>query len=88
MISDKVFEYSLEVREYLINASQAIDCADLPHRLVLGDNWHGLVAEGSKALLKCLDVIIIAPGGLGSLEDALDHGFLIGVDEEDKGHVH
>ena len=87
MISDKVFEYSLDVREYFINGSQPIDCADLPHRLVLGDYGHGLVAECSKTLFECLDVIIIAAGGLGPLEDALDHGFLVGVDEEDEGHV-
>ena len=64
MISDKVFEYALQFREYLVNGSQAFDFADLPHRLILSDNGHGLVAEGSKALFECLDVIIIAAGGL------------------------
>ena len=87
MISDKVFEYFLQFREYIINGSQAINFSDLLHRLVLSDNWHGLVAERCKALFECLDIIIIASGGLRSLEDALDHGVLIGIDEDNKGHV-
>jgi hypothetical protein len=86
-ISQEFFKDAFELSKDLVDGSEAVDFADFAHALILGNDGHGLVAEGSETLAESLDVVVVTARSLRSFEDALDHSFLISINEDNEWHV-
>ena len=58
-ISQEFFKDAFELSKDLVDGSEAVDFADFAHALILGNDGHGLVAEGSETLAESLDVVVV-----------------------------
>lgn len=87
-LSDEAGEGLLQIGKDLVNGVEAIDRLAAALRIIEVDDGLGLVAERRESLAKGLYVVIVAARGLAALGDAGNHGLLVGVHEQDEGHVH
>lgn len=79
--SDETCKQCFQVCKDVIDRPQSVDLLAFSLGRIEINDRHSLIPEGGESLLQGLDIVIVAPAGLGAFNDAGDHSVFISVHE-------